>query len=204
MGRSSRAWLATLAVTVACGGGGAAGDPVAEAIRRDLERSLGQPLASVRCHAGACVATTAAGLAVPVAVTGTAPVTWTTAELLDPAPIAAEVHAALRTLDADGSVDCGPLRLAADVGPVVECALADGGVAFVRIEADGTLDVELALTATIAAERRAGAADDELERTSRALDSDEAEGDDDDTDAGPADDGGLDAGLDAAGPGPGG
>ena len=117
--------IAAVVVAAACG---RAPDPLAESIRRELTSTLGQPIRSVRCQPGACVATTATGLAIPITVTGTAPATWTTAQLIDPAPIAAEVHAALTSIGADQGVDCGALRLADDAGPRVECGLAGGVV----------------------------------------------------------------------------
>lgn len=175
-----------LIATAACG---RSEDRVAASIGRDLARALGEPIRRVRCHAAACEAETAAGLRIAVTLTGRSPVAWETVDLLDPRPVAAEVHAALASVGAEQAVDCGPLRLAGAGGDRIECALGGGGAAFVEVGADGAIDVELAMTAAIADARRAPVDPADLERQSRALDSDEAEGaepdgDDDQTDAG--------------------
>ncbi len=189
-----RVLAATLALIAmaACGRGE---DRVATAIRRDLARELGEPIREVRCRGAACEAETAAGLRIAVTLTGRAPVAWETVDLLDPRPIAAEVHAALASVGAEQGVDCGPLRLAGAAGDHLECALAGGGAAFVEVATDGAIDVELAMTAAIADARRAPADPADLERQSRALDTDEAEGEEPDGDDAPPD-----AGVDAPAP----
>lgn len=188
-----RAPTATIALVaaLACGRGE---DRVAAAIRRDLARELGEPIRTVRCQATACEAVTAAGLRIAIARTGRAPVTWTTVDLLDPRPIAAEVHAALASVGSDQAVDCGPLRLASADGDHLACALGGGGAAFVDVAADGAVAVELAMTAAIAEARRAAVDPAELERQSRALDTDEAEGAEPDGEADAAVDAGVDTG----------
>ncbi len=199
-----RVLAATLALIAVAACGQRSGDPVAAAIAADLARELGEPIASVRCRDRACVATTGHGVAIPVTVTATRPATWTTEELLDPRPIRAEVLAALATVGVTTTVDCGPTRLAATVGPRLSCALGTGGEALVAIDDDGGIDVELALTAATAAARHDGPDDDTLEQASLALDTDDAEGSDDESaeaDAGTDGDGGLgvDAGVRGAG-----
>ncbi len=185
--------LLALSAAVACGRDP---DRVAAAIRRDLARDLGVAIARVTCRGPQCEAVTAAGLRIPVTVTSRRPLAWETVDLIDPAPIAAEVRAALVSVGAAQAIDCGALRLASAGGDRVECALAGGGVALVEVAADGTLDVELALTAAIAATRRAPPDDAALERQSRALDTDEAEGEEPDGDGADT----IDAGVDAVTP----
>lgn len=184
-----RAPAATLALIVAAACGRSE-DRVAAAIRRDLGRDLGVPVREVRCHGARCEAVTADGLRIAVALTDAG---WETVDLLDPRPIAAEVHAALASVGADQAVDCGPPRLATPGGDRVTCALGGGGAAFVDVAADGGLEVELALTAAIAEVRQAPGDPAALERQSRALDTDEAEGAEPDDDG----DGIADAGVDA-------
>lgn len=195
----ARSGLAAMLVAAACGHG----DRTADQIRAALARELGEPVRTVRCHRDRCEAVTAAGLTVPITLTAGAPRTWTTAPLIDPRPVAAEVQAALASVGAAQAVDCGGLRLADEGAARIECALGGGGAAFATVGVDGAVDVELALTAAVAAARRDPVDPATLEQASRALDTDEAEGSEDeadDADAGVGDDGGVDAIL----PGPGG
>lgn len=195
-----RVRLLALVVVAACGGGGDR-DDVSRTIAVELARELGEPVASVHCRDRACVATTARGVAIPVTVTATKPATWTTEELLDPRPIRAEVLAALAAIGVTTTVDCGPTRLAAEVGSRLTCALGTGGAALIALDDAGGIDVELALTAANAAARQEGPDDDTLTQASLALDTDDAEGADDEIDtidAGVAD-GSVDAGVRGAG-----
>lgn len=187
-------------VAAACGGGDR--DELPGTIGAALARELGEPITTVRCSDRVCVATTARGVPIGIVVSATRPATWTTEELIDPRPIRGEVEAALATIGITTTVDCGPARPAAAVGARLTCALGTGGAALVAIADDGALDVELAVTAAIAAARQEGPDDDTLEQASLALDTDDAEGTDEEPpelDAGVAMDGGVDAGVRGAG-----
>jgi len=163
-----------LLALAACGGGG---DPVARAIGAAVERELGVRPRAVRCARQACTITLPDGAAVEVGIErGDRTVTWRSAELIDPRPIVARVTGELDALGAAQAVDCGALRVAPDGPAVVECRLGGGGTAWATVDAGGAIDVEIAMTAAIAAERRAGPGDDALEALSRALDTDDAEG----------------------------
>ena len=177
--------VSALAIGAACG---SARDRTATAIADQLSRELGVPTV-VSCDRDRCVATTAIGLRIPITLTGDAAGTWHTAPLFEPAPIAAEVHARLQALGVDQPVDCGPLRLADDAP--IRCQLGAGGLALATIADDGTVEIELALTAAIANARTVDYDPTDLEARSLALDTDEAEG------ADPADDDERDDGADA-------
>ena len=136
-------------------------------------------------------------------------VTWETEEVVLTAPLAAHVAGQLAELGLAAQVDCGAPLQVAPVDGRLTCRIDGGGAAWVRLGADGTIDVEVALTPAVVAERTALPDEDALERRSRALDSDEAEGADKDG-AGDGDEreaaqpGIGDAGVDAPPRGPGG
>lgn len=159
----------------------AGSDPVARSIGAAVERELGVRPRSVTCRRDTCTVILPAGDALEVAVGRDR--AWTSAELIDPRPVVDRITADLASLGVPQAVDCGALRLAAEVPTTIECRLGGGGAAWATIDADGGIDVELALTAAIAEARRAGPGDDALEALSRALDpgdtDDDPEGEDD-------------------------
>ena len=126
-------------------------------------------------------------------------VAWAADEVVLAAPLVAHIAAELTGLGVAALVDCGSPVQPVPADGRLTCRLEGGGLAWARLGADDRLELEIALTAEQAAARGGAADEDGLERMSRALDSDEAEGatgperDDDDGDGG-------DAGVDAPAP----
>jgi hypothetical protein len=114
--------------------------------------------------------------------------------VVDRRALAAEVAALLEDLGVAAVIDCGPRVRVVTAGERVACTLsgarvgptlvADTGLAFARIAADGTADIELALGAAAVAARTTESAIAELEALSRALDRDDVGDEDDDADFG--------------------
>ncbi|MGE0398525.1 MAG: hypothetical protein AB7T06_17595 [Kofleriaceae bacterium] len=96
----------------------------------------------------------------------------------------------VREMGAPQDVRCSPkLRRIAPEGRV-ECWLANGGKAFVTVRADGTTSVEVELDKAAADARSevvTPARDDEMTRSSRALEREEGDGEDGDEPAAPTD-----------------
>jgi|GEM_PF-2880959 len=176
-------------------------DPIAHSIATTFEQELGVKPRTVRCGRTDCTLTLPDGTDVAVKVDGKRAVTWETAELLDLRAVAAGIASELDDLGAPQTVDCGALQLAPAAPVTIECRLGGGGAAWATVDATGGVDLELAITAAIAGERRAGPGDAVLEAQSRALDSDEAEGrsadptTDDDDDDRRASDAGVDSAI---------
>lgn len=162
-------------VALAAGGagcGGDRGDPVARAIADTFARELGQR-PRVTCRATTCTATLPDGAAIPITRDGA---TWESPELLDGRAVAARVVDELAALGLTDTADCGPVLVAPPVPTALTCTLGGGGTAWVTVDAVGDLALDVALTAAEAAARTEGADDAALERASRALDTEEAEG----------------------------
>lgn len=168
------------------------------AIARDLATRLGDAPV-VHCArlfgvARGCTATLAdrSTLAIRVHSTGTQWSWRVDGLLVDARPIEAYVTGVLVELGAGQGVDCGPKivrHLAA--GGRVDCALARGGKAFVTIDADGAMALELALEPEAARARSEEPKVKDLERASRALQHTE-DGDDND-DEGATSDAGVES-----------
>ena len=122
-----------LAVTaLACRGGGGAsggggGGGFEAALAADLSRTLGVEVAAVRCPPGpppvTCTVTQAAGGEVPVALEDAADGTaWALdGVVIETAPLAVDVTAALAEVGLTATVDCGPPVRIATVGDRVAC-----------------------------------------------------------------------------------
>lgn len=191
-------------VTLAACGSGRGSDPVAKDVRAGVEAQLGVAPAGIRCTKERCeVDLGSARIAVGLA--GDREVAWQTDEVVLAAPLAALVGEELADLGVAAAVDCGPPVQPVPADGRMTCHVDGGGLAWLRLGDAGQVDVEVALTAEAVAARTGDADDEALERMSRALDSDEAEGEDDPDGPDDAGDGGRDAGIDAPAPrGPGG
>jgi hypothetical protein len=182
--------LALALVTVGCRRGDR-GDPVARAVAAGVHAQLGVAVKRVRCTAARCDVTLAGGATLAITVSGEGALSWESEELVRTAPIASAVGAELMALGVDAAVDCGPPLIAAvaDAPTRITCQLAGGGAAWVDVAADGGLAIELALD-EVAVQARTEPPDPEgLDELSRALDSDQSEGSQED------DDGAADAGA---------
>jgi hypothetical protein len=182
----------------ACGSGSGGG--VEREIAEGLGRELGVPVSRVRCPGGPypkrCAAEVAGSEPIEVKVTeGAEGLEWSIdGFVISTAPLAAQIGIELDDLGVEAAVDCGPAYLTTEVGKRVACTLdlGDGlrGAAWARIvDDDASFALELALDPAAVAARTATADVAELERLSRALDVDDALGDDDED--GPARDGGV-------------
>ncbi|HVV83343.1 MAG TPA: hypothetical protein VHE35_09700 [Kofleriaceae bacterium] len=194
----------------AVGLGGAAGcrrhrgeDPVVSSVRAGIAAQLGMAPSRVACTRDRCEVEVG-GTRLGVAVRGGRDATWQSDEVVLAAPLVDHVRAELAALGVDAAVDCGAAVQPVPADGRLTCKVGDAGAAWVRLGTDGAVDVDVALTAAEVAARTAPVDDEALERLSRALDSDEAEGsegaegqgDDPDDDG---DDARDDAGVDAAG-----
>ena len=169
------------------------------AVRAGIEAQLGVAPERVVCVPDHCDVDVG-GAHVGVKVSGARDVAWAADEVVLAAPLVAHIAAELNGLGVAALVDCGPPVQPVPADGRLSCRLEGGGMAWVRLGADDVLELEIALTAEEAAARGDAADVEDLERRSRALDSDEAEGDpgpesDDDDDDGDGGDG--DAGVDA-------
>lgn len=195
------AWVPIVTLALAACGRGR--DPVERAIELTLARELGVPVQAVRCRRAGCTAHLAGGVALPIERRGDRTVAWETPSLLDPRVVAARVEGELAALGVTDTADCGDLLIAPPAPTGIPCRLGGGGTAWASIDGDGAIELEIAVTAAIAAARQTGPGDPALDRRSRALDSDEAQGiaeDSDDRDAG-TDDAGTDDATILRGPG---
>jgi hypothetical protein len=192
-----------IAAGTACGGGD--GRRAESALERDVRAAvtaaIGEPVTSVACTATSCRVVVGGGpVDVPVVVRsdGSA-TTWAIDGLVvGGAKLEAHVVELLAEIGVvGGRADCGPRVIVARAGDRVTCALSpplDGGRAWATMRDDGTADVEIALDAGIAAERTRDVDENELDALSRALDRDDAGGEDDGDEAAPP------PGTDAGGP----
>lgn len=147
-------------------------DPTPAAIAETFARELGQR-PRVVCARDACTATLPDGTNVPIARDGGA---WESPELLDGRAVAARVAEELAGLGVTETVDCGGVLVAPPAPTAITCRLGGGGTAWVTVGGDGAIALEVALTAVTAAARTTGPGDAVLDRASRALDTDEAQG----------------------------
>lgn len=182
-----------LLLVAGCARSSGGDDPVAASVRAGIAAQLGIAPGRVVCADDRCLAEVG-GLPVPIAVAGGAEATWQTDEIVVIAPLVAHVTAELAELGLTARVDCGPPVQPVPADGRLACRLDDGGVAWVRLAGD-RIDVEVALTPEVVAARTAPIDEADLERQSRALDSDEAEGDAEPTDD--QDEAEGDAGVDA-------
>jgi len=183
-------WTAAGVVIAMAGCGGGSGGGVEEQIRRDLGRQLGVRVERLRCPPGAFPKACAADLpgtpGVEVTVAdGPDGVEWSLAGfLIATAPLEVEIAAELDDLGVEATADCGPAYRVTHVGDRVPCTLEVGGArgaAWARITDDAAdFDLELALDPAAVAARTGEADEADLERLSRALDRDDAEGREDD------------------------
>lgn len=175
---SPRALVIVLVVSgagAACGGD-RGGDPVARAVADGLRRQLGVQVERVRCTRERCDVVLAGGVTMAVRVTGERDVTWEADEQVRTEVIAAYVRTELVQLGIDAPVDCGPALVAITPDAArVTCRFGDG-TAWVDLLPDGGLSLEVAVGAEAVRARTEEGDVDELERRSRALDTDEAEG----------------------------
>jgi hypothetical protein len=170
------------------------GDPVARAVADGLRQQLGVKVERVRCTRERCDVVLADDVALVVRVSGDRVVTWEADEQVRTAVIAAYVRAEIAELGIDAPVDCGPtLVAAAPEMSRITCRFG-GGTAWVDLVPDGGLALEIAIGDEAVRARTEDVDLDELEKLSRALDTDEAEGADEDSDAGV--DAGVDGGVD--------
>lgn len=185
------AGVRALVVTAALAGcrGRSADDRLAADVAAGLERDLGVAPDKVTCAGQGCAAVLGA-LTVPIAVArDKGETTWQSDEVVLASAVATRVAAELADLGVTGTVDCGPPVQPVPADGRLTCTLPAGGMAWVRLGDGDALAVELALTPAEVAARQVARDEEALERASRALDSDEAEGSEDDD--------GLDAGVDA-------
>lgn len=174
-------WFVMIA---ACGGGEDQPDRAATELEATISSQLGArarvPM-HVRCSMAPphCVATSLAGQMLPI-VLGVDRGEWTWR--VDGLFVRADeverlVHAALGEAGVTRAVDCGPrLRVLPPAGRV-ECALSEGGRAFVVVHADGSTALELVLDPAAAAARatdRSPAEEQSLEAASQALEAGDA------------------------------
>jgi hypothetical protein len=182
------------AVTAALGcRGDRGGDPVARAVADGLKKQLGVKVKSVRCTRERCDVVLAGGETMGVRVHGERDVTWEADEQVRTAAIAAYVRTELTQLGIDAPVDCGPPLVAATPDVMRVTCHFGASEAWVDLLPDGGLSLEVVVGAEALRARTEAVDVDELEKQSRALDTDEAEGVDEESP-----DAGTDGGFDAA------
>ncbi len=140
-------------------------DRLAAAVKDGLARELGVVPSRVVCGPGRCDAEVG-GLMLAVTVTGDRELSWEAEEVIATAPLVAHVAAHLDDLGIVARVDCGPALVRAVADARLTCSIEGGGQAWVRIAADGAVDVEVALTAAEVAERSGPSSEIDLERAS--------------------------------------
>lgn len=165
-----------LAAVAACRDDRGGGDPVARAVADGLRRQLGLKVERVRCTRELCDVVLAGNVTMSVRVSGDRDVTWEADEQVRTAVIAAYVRTEIVQLGIDSPVDCGPalVAAAADVSRIT-CRFG-GGTAWVDLLPDGGLALEVAVGDEAVRARTEEVDIDELDKQSRALDTDEAEG----------------------------
>ncbi|HEY5950725.1 MAG TPA: hypothetical protein VIV40_34775 [Kofleriaceae bacterium] len=155
------------------------------AIARDLTAKLAQP-ATAQCVTAAglakCEATLADGTKLPIEVKGEgAEWAWHVVGLvIDTTPIKAHIDATLGDLKISQQASCGPRIVYVEAGGRIGCKLSGGGMAFVRVAADGSTSLELELdpaSATARGEPVTPQRDRELTTISKALENLEGESD---------------------------
>jgi hypothetical protein len=161
--------------------------PLETAIARDLTARFSTPVtASCALIAGTiaakCEASLADGTRVPIEV-GTDHEDWTwrvAGIVVEQKPMTDYVSDALADLHVDQKVDCSPAVHVVQPGDRIACKLSGGGLAFVRVAADGTASLELELDPHAAAARGeivTPQRDSELVKISRGLEGLEGESD---------------------------
>lgn len=187
-------WAAVLALAAAPGcRGDRGGDPVARSVTDGVKKQLGVQVKSVRCTRDRCEVELEGGATMAVHLHGERDVIWEADEQVRTAVIAAYVKTELVQLGIDAPVDCGS-ALVPTTGDVVRITCHFGASeAWVDLLPDGGLSLEVVIGAEALRARTEAVDVDQLERQSRALDTDEAQGvAEDDADAG-VDAGALDA-----------
>ncbi len=175
---------------VACGdrerSTGARKSPLETAIARDLTAKLAQPVSATCVMAASlpakCEAALTDGTKLPIEIASEGNEwAWHVSGLVvETAPIAAHVDAALRDLKLVQHASCGASFAFVAAGERLACKLSGGGTAFVRIAKDGTTSLELDLDAASAAARGelvTPERDRELTEISKALERLEGESD---------------------------
>lgn len=188
--------LVAVVLVAACGGHGGGETAVERKLRAAIAGVLGAPVTRVKCAAPASCVAIVDGIELPVSVTDDgAHLAWDIAGLVLRGPaLEAKVAAMLGELGVTATIACGPRVQVVAPGARVACtiaratrdgaAVADTGMAWATVHADGTADVELALGAEAVAARTADVATTDLDALSRALD---VGGDDDDGESLPTD-----------------
>jgi hypothetical protein len=188
----------------ACGsgsGGRAGGEtPVEARLRLAVGAAVGLQVDRVTCAGPATCTAVVDGVALPISVRDAgAELAWEIAGLVVRGEaLRVEVDRALNDLGLAARVDCGPRALVVPAGGRVTCTIhaviRAGQVvygearALARIAPDGTAAIELVLGGTAIAARTTPVSVAALDERSRALDRDDAEGDDGEAvDAVPAD-----------------
>jgi hypothetical protein len=180
-------------IGVACRGDHGGGDPVARAVADGLKKQLGVQVKSVRCTRERCDVVLAGGQTMAVRVHGDRDVTWEADEQVRTAAIAAYVRTELTQLGIDAPVDCGPALVAATPDVMRVTCHFGASEAWVDLLPDGGLSLEVVVGAEALRARTEAVDIDELEKQSRALDTDEAEGTEDESADAGADGGTSDA-----------
>ena len=183
-GCSQHARVAVLATAlVACGrdDGPRPRSELEAAIDAELHRRFGVT-ARTRCLGifPGCHARLPDGALLPIAVTALANGGWewqVDGMVIESAPVEAYLRDELAAMGAAQDATCGPPIRRVVAGERLECALANGGTAFVTIRADGSTAFELELdpiAARIRSEPLTAAHEEALTRASRALEAAEA------------------------------
>ncbi len=174
----------------ACGdrkpSGAARKSPLEVAIARDLTAKLGQPVTSscttTMLGVAKCDATLADGTKLPIEVKSEGKEwAWRVVGLVvETAPIAKYVDDTLGDLKIAQQANCGPRIAFVEAGGRIACKLSGGGIAFVRVDANGNTSLELELdpaAATARSEPVTPTRDRELTTISHALENLEGESD---------------------------
>lgn len=166
---------------------GARKSPLETAIARELTARFATPVtASCALIAGTiaakCEAALADGTKIPIEV-GTDHKDWTwrvAGIVVEQKPITDYIASELADLHVDQKVDCSPAVHVVQPADRIACKLSGGGLAFVRVAADGTASLELELDPLAAAARGeivTPQRDGELAKISRGLEGLEGESD---------------------------
>ena len=158
---SSRLPIVVLLTLCACRDSGkppARRSPLETQIARELTGKLVTPVSascSVVGSVAKCEAHLYDGTKLPLEVKSERDAwEWRVAGIVvDTQPIATHVTAMLADLKQSRAVNCGARIQVVQAGERVSCMLAGGGMAFVRVAADGSTSVELALEKASAAAR---------------------------------------------------
>lgn len=186
------------AVLAACGSGGGGGGGIEAELGKTVSTQLGVDV-TVTCPAGkfpaVCAVHVPGGDDLALDVTESKDAwSWTLRGfVIATTPLVHTIEGELADLGLPGEVDCGPALRVTHVGERIRCALdvAGGpGAAWATIlDDDARFELELAVTAAAVAARTEDVDQVALEKASRALDRDDAEGVAED------DDGTMDAGV---------